>query len=87
MDIENFCLPMVIKIPINVYVLQIIVNDGDGAQILPREKVTHIPTINTDTIITLDWILRFLVIHLIFSSLVIMYENVRVKRVYGLTPL
>eukprot|EP01018_Ginkgo_biloba_P020381 Gb_28236 [translate_table: standard] len=86
MDMGNLCLPMEMNTTIEIHVLQIISNAGDGAQVSLREIVTHILTINIDVIIALDHILR-VSIHLVLSSSVTTYENGKVERVYGLTLL
>eukprot|EP01018_Ginkgo_biloba_P000302 Gb_06797 [translate_table: standard] len=87
MDIGNLsCLPMALKIIIEIDILQIIANDGDGAQISPRE-ITYIPIINIDDIITLDQILRVLAIHLVLIFLATIYKNEKVERVYGFNLL
>eukprot|EP01018_Ginkgo_biloba_P012159 Gb_36959 [translate_table: standard] len=88
MELGNFsCLPMAMKAAVELDVLQIIANAGPGAQISPREIVTHIPTENPDAAITLDRILRVLASHSVLSSSVTTDENGKAERVYGLTPL
>eukprot|EP01018_Ginkgo_biloba_P030052 Gb_09767 [translate_table: standard] len=63
-----------------------IYNIGDGSQISPGEIVTHIPTINIYTTITLDQILKVLFIHLGLRSSVKNNKNGNSKRFYGLNP-
>eukprot|EP01018_Ginkgo_biloba_P026236 Gb_36366 [translate_table: standard] len=88
MDIGNFtCIPIAMKITIELYVLQIISNVSDGNQISPREIVTHIPTTNIDATIILHKMLEVLAIHSSLISLVTTYENGKAKRFYFFTPL
>eukprot|EP01018_Ginkgo_biloba_P036266 Gb_30739 [translate_table: standard] len=70
MEIRNFSyIPMEMKITIDMS-LQIVSNSSDGAQIAPREIVTHIPIPNVNATISLDQILRVLSIHSFFISLI-----------------
>lgn len=88
MELGNFsCLPMGMKAAIELDVLQIIANAGNGVQLSPRQIVAHIPTTNPDAAITLDRILRVLASHSVLSCSVTTDENGKAERLYGLTPL
>eukprot|EP01018_Ginkgo_biloba_P035531 Gb_30327 [translate_table: standard] len=88
MDIGNFlCIDMEMKTIIDIYVLQIISNVGDCAQISPRETIAYIPTTNTYVAITLDWILRIISNQSILSSSITIDDNGKDKRVYCLNPI
>nr|WEG19587.1 caffeic acid O-methyltransferase [Picea asperata] len=88
MELGNFsCLPMGMKAAIELDVLQIIANAGNGVQLSPRRIVAHIPTTNPDAAITLDRILRVLASHSVLSCSVTTDENGKAERLYGLTPL
>ena len=88
MELGNFsCLPMAMKAVIELDVLQIMANVGNGSQLSPRQIVARIPTTNPDAAITLDRILRVLASHSVLSCSVTMDENGKAERIYGLTPV
>ena len=89
MELGNFsCLPMAMKAAIELDVLQIIANAGNGVQLSPGQIVAHIPTTNPDhAAISLDRILRVLASNSVLSSSVTTDESGKADRIYGLTPL
>ena len=88
MELGNFsCLPMAMKAAIELDVLQIMANVGNGSQLSPRQIVARIPTTNPDAAITLDRILRVLASHSVLSCSVTTDENSKAERLYGLTAL
>eukprot|EP00253_Pinus_taeda_P005191 PITA_05191 len=88
MELAHFhCLPMAMKAAVELDVLQIIANAGNGVQLSSTQIVAHIPTTNPDAAITLDRILRVLSSHSVLSCSVTTNESVKAERFYGLTPL
>ena len=88
MELANLsCLHMAVKAAVELDVLQIIANAGNGVQLSPTQIVAHIPTTNPDAAITLDRILRVLASHSVLSCSVTTNENGKAERLYGLTPL
>eukprot|EP00253_Pinus_taeda_P014257 PITA_14257 len=89
MELGNFsCLPMTMNAAVELDVLQIIANAGNGVQLSPRKIVSLIPTTNPDhAAISLDRILRVLASHSVLSSSVTIDESGKAERTYGLTPL
>ena len=81
------CLPMAMKAAVELDVLQIIANAGNGVQLSPTQIVAYMPTRNPDAAITLDRILRVLASHSVLSCSVTTDENGKAERLYGLTPL
>ncbi|GLJ55148.1 hypothetical protein SUGI_1183690 [Cryptomeria japonica] len=82
------CLRMAINASIELDVLEIIANVGDGLQVSPAQIVSQILNItNLDAVITLDRILRVLASHSPPSCSVTIDKNGNPKRLYGLTPL
>ncbi|GLJ55163.1 hypothetical protein SUGI_1183930 [Cryptomeria japonica] len=82
------CLPMAMKAAIELDVLQIIANAGDGHQISPTQIIAQIPNVtNPEAAITLDRILRVLASHSLLSCSVTIGQNGKPERLYGLTPL
>jgi len=88
MELANLsCLLMAVKAAVELDVLQIIANAGNGVQLSPTQIVAHIPTTNPDAAITLDRILRVLASHSVLSCSVTTNENGKAERFYGITPM
>ena len=80
-------LPMVLKSAIELDLLEIIAKAGTGAYLSPSEIASQLPTINPDSPVLVDLILRLLASYSVLTCTLRTLPSGKIERLYGTAPV